>query len=348
MQINDRIPFFSIITPVFNRKECIKNAINCIKKQDFSDWEYIIVDDGSSDGTAEVIDKAAEDDSRIISLHLPHNQGVSSARNLGIQSARGKYLLFLDSDDEYKDGAFSFIHEIINTHSDTDAIIFSVDRFDESTKNTIIDENGFKTLEYKDIRYTLLAGLLGTCEHKNDNVYRHVVWNKCVKKSIFDNNNILFDVNKVTWEDLEVCIKIIANCKKIITTDTAIVMDRTSDVDEHLSMRYYPSGAKNVLSEYKWMVEEFGKEFDFNSEFAYNWIFQNIQIWLLRTMSKDKNRRALMAEILTDPVFIKIVTSRNANGFFEKEISKALSKKHFRTAYRLYWLQNLINRGECF
>lgn len=349
MQNRDTTPFFSIITPVYNRKQNIQNAINSILQQDFSDWEYLIADDGSTDGTAEVIDQAMAADSRIVSLHLPQNQGVSAARNLGLQHAKGRFILFLDSDDEFKRGAFSFLNRMLSDYPDVDAVIFRVERFGSCVKRDIpVAGENCRVLDYPAIRYPLLAGLLGICPVDNSHIYRTVVFNKCVKRSIFTDNEIQFDVSKITWEDLEISIRVLDACKKIVTTDTALCMDRTSDVSDHLSMKYYSNGAKNTLCEYKWMMQTFGDEFDFHSDYALNWIFGNLQIWLARIMSKDQNRYAVMQEVLTDPLFIEIITSRKPEGFFEKAVCRALKKKRFRRAYQLYWLQNLLNRGECF
>ncbi|MBR7071050.1 MAG: glycosyltransferase family 2 protein [Clostridia bacterium] len=349
MHTSDHTPFFSIITPVYNRKQCVQNAIDSILKQDFSDWEYLIVDDGSTDGTAEVIDQATAKDSRINALHLPYNQGVSAARNRGIQTAKGKYLLFLDSDDEFKNGAFSFLVHALTEHPAVDTVVFSIDRFDNSVDTAVTDtQKNYQLLNYSAIRFPFLAGMLGTCPLEKKHIYRPIVWNKCIRRTVFSENSILFDVQKVTWEDREVCIKVLDGCQQILTTDIAMIMDRTSEVGDHLSMKYYPDGAKNVLSQYKWALQKFGSEFDFHSDYAVNWIYQNIQLWLERIMAKDKNRRLLMQEILTDADFINIVTSRTPDGFFQKAVCRALSKKKYRRAYRIYWLQNLLNRGRCY
>jgi glycosyltransferase involved in cell wall biosynthesis len=88
----------SVITPAFNVARTLNRAHQSLHLQD-GDWEHIIVDDGSTDSTARVIDKLLEDP-RVTRLSQP-NGGPGSALNLGIRSARGRYIAFLDADDEY-------------------------------------------------------------------------------------------------------------------------------------------------------------------------------------------------------------------------------------------------------
>ncbi len=344
----EKTPFFSVITPVYNREKCISNAIASIVGQSFIDWEHIIINDGSTDATAAIIDEAANKDHRIKTIHLSPNKGVSAARNAGIRAAKGKYLLFLDSDDEFKDDTFALLHKIIESEKDIDSIIFQGNRI-----TTVPDIRSSKNEPYTvflrdEIRAVFLAGLLKVRAHEPDHMYRAVLCNKCVKSSIITYNNIFFDVNKKTWEDEEVCIKVIDNCDKIAVVDEALLIERTFDVSDHLSMRYYSDGVKNALSQYKWMVVKFSNEFDFRNDFALDFHFKRIQIWIWRTMSRDENRRALINGVLKDSDFIQLLSIRKPKGIFEKSVRFFAIKKMSSLAYLVYWVQNIINHGETY
>jgi glycosyltransferase involved in cell wall biosynthesis len=91
-------PFFSVIIPTFNRKYFLKIAVNSALKQTFKDLQLVIIDDGSSDGTEELI---SEYNDKRITYARQVNQGVAGARNKGISLSRGKYIAFLDSDDRW-------------------------------------------------------------------------------------------------------------------------------------------------------------------------------------------------------------------------------------------------------
>lgn len=88
----------SIIVPVYNSTNSLEHCIHSIQRQTYTDFELILVDDGSSDGSAELCDKLAAENAGIQVIHKP-NGGVSSARNEGIDAAKGEYITFCDSDD---------------------------------------------------------------------------------------------------------------------------------------------------------------------------------------------------------------------------------------------------------
>ena len=93
-------PCISVILPTFERAHLLPRSLRSVLAQTFSDWELIVIDDGSTDNTAEVVQDWQRKTSRLRYLHQT-NHGVGAARNLGIQHARGRYIACLDSDDEY-------------------------------------------------------------------------------------------------------------------------------------------------------------------------------------------------------------------------------------------------------
>ena len=117
-------PFFSIIIPTYNRENFLEKAINSIVDQTYYNWELIIIDDGSTDKTKELIDKFQIKDSRIIYLYQK-NQERSAARNNGIKNSRGKYICFLDSDDEFKPNHLQLFSEVINTLDNAKHMLFA-------------------------------------------------------------------------------------------------------------------------------------------------------------------------------------------------------------------------------
>ncbi len=96
----DLNPMVSVIMPVYNAKNYVKNAIESVLNQTFKNFEFIIVVDGATDGSAEICDQYAAQDNRIILIHQK-NAGICKARNVGIHIAKGKYISFCDHDDFY-------------------------------------------------------------------------------------------------------------------------------------------------------------------------------------------------------------------------------------------------------
>ncbi|SDZ55628.1 teichuronic acid biosynthesis glycosyltransferase TuaG [Evansella caseinilytica] len=98
---NDGKPLISVITPAYNSEKFIGTAIDSVAAQTYSNWEMIIVDDGSTDKTINIIEKYKEKDNRIRLVQLKENSGPAVARNIAIREAGGRYLAFLDSDDQW-------------------------------------------------------------------------------------------------------------------------------------------------------------------------------------------------------------------------------------------------------
>lgn len=100
----------SVVIPVYNCADLLPRAVFSILMQELSDFEVIIVNDGSTDGTAQVCDGLADNDMRVRVIHK-ENGGVSSARNAGMDAARGEYVMFVDADDAVRFGAFEQMYD---------------------------------------------------------------------------------------------------------------------------------------------------------------------------------------------------------------------------------------------
>lgn len=94
------MPLVSIILCTYNRASLLPRAIDSVLKQINKDWELIIIDDGSSDGTYPLVKKYMHNEPRIV-YYFHHNQGLAQARNRGLRLANGEYICFVDSDDEF-------------------------------------------------------------------------------------------------------------------------------------------------------------------------------------------------------------------------------------------------------
>lgn|GEM_PF-6361806 len=116
-EISDVKPFFSVVIPVYRVEDYVEFTLKSVKAQTFSDFECIIMDDGSPDGSAEVCERFIQGDPRF-HLHHKENGGVSSARNAGAKCAKGKFLAFLDGDDWWDPCFLEKMHALIQKYPD--------------------------------------------------------------------------------------------------------------------------------------------------------------------------------------------------------------------------------------
>ncbi|HKR62468.1 MAG TPA: glycosyltransferase family A protein [Thermoanaerobaculia bacterium] len=114
------MPFFSILTATVNRATLLPRAIESLRAQDDGDWEMLVIDSASTDGSRDVVREYASRDPRIRLITEEVRRGVCPARNLGVDAARGEWLVVLDSDDEMAPGALSMFRRRIEEQPDVD------------------------------------------------------------------------------------------------------------------------------------------------------------------------------------------------------------------------------------
>lgn len=179
----------SIIMPAYNCEKTIVKAIDSVIQQTYQNWELIIINDGSSDGTDKIV-KKYEKDSRIVCISKK-NEGVSIARNIGINKATGKYLMFIDSDDTYHE---LMLEKMINHCSNVELVCCSYDMITDDAdyikgpnlKNQLIGET--QELD-KAINYL----------HHNKSL--KMLWNKMFNLSIVKENKLMMDYEFDYGED---------------------------------------------------------------------------------------------------------------------------------------------------
>ena len=185
---------FSIIIPVYNVKKYLSECINSVLSQTYDDYEIILVDDGSTDGSSKLCDEYQNQDSRIKTIHK-ENGGLSSARNCGIQLAKGVYILFLDSDDFWNDkNALSTIAEMTNRN--VDLVCFGYREYVDGQGDNGV---GIDFYEF-DLQLTDKDAVLKEMISKG--VYVSSAWCKAVKRSVIIDNKLMF-VEGITSEDVD-------------------------------------------------------------------------------------------------------------------------------------------------
>ena len=125
----------SIIIPVYNKAEYISDCLESLLKQDFDSFEIIAVDDGSTDDSGKICDKKASQDSRIRVIHT-ENGGVTAARRIGVEHAKGRYIVFADADDELMPDALNILYKAIE-ESGTDEVIGRYQSFSGATSPVV-------------------------------------------------------------------------------------------------------------------------------------------------------------------------------------------------------------------
>lgn len=195
----------SVIVPVYNKKKYLNCVLENIQKQEFNDFECILVDDGSTDGSQDICDLFSKKDSRFITIHMS-NSGASNARNTGLKRARGKYITFIDADDSID---INYLKKLVDDIENTgaDLVITGMKKYWEDTnkveylKTPINGLYTFKEILPQFAEIQLNSGIFGFC------------CGKIFKKEIA--NNIFFDSSISLAEDFDFYLKIYPKVRKV-------------------------------------------------------------------------------------------------------------------------------------
>ncbi len=211
----------SLIIPIYNGEKYINNFLKMLKLQSFQEFEVILVNDGSTDKTADLLKNI--DDERIF-VFYQENKGVSSARNLGIKHASGKFFIFPDIDDQISE---SYIKNLVNCQSEISRLTFS--GYVEKNRD---GKSLFKYIPKKNFYQNKLYFI-------DDMVKHHgictALWNKAFLGEIIRKNKITFDENISIGEDLLFILSYLYYVNRIVSVKEA-----------DYSYILNPSGAMNV------------------------------------------------------------------------------------------------------
>lgn len=208
--MNDSSPLVSVIIPVYNGEADLATCIQSVIHQTYSHLEIIIVNDGSTDGSLGIMECHKKGDARIVLINKP-NQGPSLARESGVAIAQGKYIQFLDSDDELLAGA---IEQLVNRAEATDADMVVAPFFFCSFQEP-------KTLSTS-LVFDELSGVDYLKEILNGKTYWSV-WSHFLKRSLLCNHVIETVPNVSFGEDAIMMVQLALHAQRVVSIDTAIL-----------------------------------------------------------------------------------------------------------------------------
>ena len=198
LSYNKEKPFLSVIIPIYNVEKYIEKSINSLQNQTLKNIEIICIDDGSTDGTSEILDDISKKTKNVIVKHVK-NGGVGSARNIGLKLAKGEYIGFIDSDDYVEQDMYEKLY--VKAKSDDLDIVACDAKMVYPNKEKIINSG------IEDI-------VINNEENKKNiliNSYA-VIWNKIYKKTLI--KNIKFKENSNFCEDVEFLYRVLPLANK--------------------------------------------------------------------------------------------------------------------------------------
>lgn len=192
----------SVIVPVYNTRAYLEECVRSVESQTFTDFELLLIDDGSTDGSGALCDSLSRQDARIRVVHQK-NQGRSAVRNNGVDMARGEYVLFIDSDDFTEPEMFA---EMVGAarQNDADVVMCRYNMMDH--RHNILSTHG-------DTGRRVISSLDATAMVMKDREIRSYLWNKLIRRSVFDGVRFPADRN---YEDMATVYRLIDRANKVV------------------------------------------------------------------------------------------------------------------------------------
>lgn len=214
----------SIIVPVYNAEKYLSRCIDSIIKQTYSNLEVLLIDDGSSDKSGTICREYADIDNRIKVINQS-NQGVSKARNRGLEEASGEFICFVDSDDWIDD---THIEGLVASIAENDCIC---EGYIRGNTQSILKAKRVDLLKIdgNDVAVFFVNGFIHPC------------WNKLFKKSIIEVNNIRFPTDISISEDSLFCLEYLSCSHSIAFSERANYHYWVDNSVSSLSKKMYPN-----------------------------------------------------------------------------------------------------------
>lgn len=249
---------FSVVIPLYNKEHYIVNTILSVLNQSFSDYELIIVDDGSKDNSYSVAKTVQSE-----KIHLIHqeNQGVAVARNTGVQNANGEYIAFLDADDYWYPDYLDEINTLINKFPESDIFVTSY--------RVVMGKDKYHYSAHLSDNLSLLPSYWLTYKNAYD-----IVWTSAttIRKTAIENAGMFTRGEKI-GQDLDLWARVARN-NPVIAYSPKTCVDYNRDAEHNARTRVkiaYPKAFLNILieemnndrwtdEEKKWMENKYNKK----------------------------------------------------------------------------------------
>lgn len=308
-----KIPTVSVILPTYNRAHLIGRAIQSVLAQTYHDFELIIIDDGSTDNTRSVIEDF--DDDRIVYIKHEQNKGVAAARNTGIATVKGKYIAFLDSDDQWMPGKLaSQIDILANTTPDIGVVVSGYIWIKGSNKVYLPEQHYVRQyLNEPSSGVSVILTLLQT---------------SLVKKECFEKVG-LFDEQLRTSSDTEMIIRLARHYTYLYVEEPlAIILDVSGNLTSN----------KKTLAYYREKVIE--KHYNYIEKYPIllGWLSFNTGRDLCACGDMSKGRKYLIKAVEAQPSNIKyygaLLSSVAGSYVFNKAIEISVKLQHLANSLK--------------
>lgn len=334
----------SIIVPVYKAELVLERAVNSVLAQTHQDWQLILIDDGSPDGSGELCDGFARADARIQVIHK-ENGGVSTARNLGMAQAKGEYILFLDSDDWFEPTLVETLITQLEMNGADSAGCGYWDAQVSGEKTAVPPAVPAGIYDKRGIQAGIVNRLLGQRLGESGPALNGFIWRFLFSKDIIQNHNIVFE--GAYLEDELFLMEYFSYSEKLVTVEEPLYyyLQNPQSVT-HNYLPNYMETFQRFMELKSQLVEKFGlAEEDPQWENSSRWAGLLIAVGNEYAKSNPKSlkeKTAVVKELTREPVMARVMKELKPSGMGRNKqlVADLLASKQFWLLELLYWLKN--------
>ena len=336
------MPEISVIVPVYQAEKFVEKCVESVKNQTFSDWELLLVDDGCTDGSPALCDRFAAEDDRVRVFHRKKNGGVSAARNLALEEAKGSWIAFLDADDRYEPEFLQTMYGLCREAGADTAACAHLNFWADGTERPelalpagIYDAAG--------IRARIVAPLLG--DRLTQPVFNGFIWRFLFSRQLLRRAHITFE--GAYLEDELFLMEYFSNARRLAVTDRPLYRYLENPASAtHRYMPDYLQVFQRFLERKAAIVEKYGL-----SAARPQWRADTVWAGLLIAVGNEyaksnpkspREKQKAVEAICAQPEFARAIRELCPRGLGRNKqvVADLIGSGRFRTLTALYRLKN--------
>ena len=344
------VPLISVIIPVYNREHTLKRCVDSILQFPSPFIEVLLVDDCSSDGSRTIIQDYCND-KRVHAIFHELNKGVSAARNTGLATATGEYIMFVDSDDFIADDLLETITANLTTVQ-PDMLWFGHSIFLDASKQVFpVEQPGIEKDQLYNRQFItekILPVMVNVSDQKEYFINAYT-WDKVFKRDIIEQHHIRFDETRRLWEDRIFVVEYLKYAQSFFASSKHGYFYVMGHSAHRINMKNQQMRLKIILTGKESYQKICGNTYDWDCQYSIDYYSELIDKEILQTidgLSLGKSERIeILENTFCHPNYIKWQKRRIPKNKFENKIKEAVLT-HSDDIYSIYYHQACVLRKQ--
>ncbi len=330
------MPTVSVIMSVYNAQKDLERSVRSLLENTYTDFELLLVDDGSTDGTAAVMQRLAKEDSRIRLFTMPQNGGQAAARNFGMAQAKGEFIAFADADDWVEPAYLEVLTSAMDAKCDVAVCGFYMD---------IPGKGSCKTVAPPHMRLAQKVHVLEYFLYLKDTFLLDAAWNKLYRAEFLRQNGLQMPSGQI-FEDTEFALQVLQHTNQICLVEEPLY--HYVQQSGSTTRKFQPQKLEFLKQRYRSMLDYFGEDITpalrgYADQFLITAYFSYFaDLFLPDAKLRKKQIRQTIKECTAQPEYLEALQNARSRTRTQKRTLRVAGKSlgaKYRYAKSVYFLK---------